>query len=93
MPKRQQSASSSFGRNESHNLDVQASGDQLESEEDDDMTNMFPVGVKLLPNLVTRIEENLLKTVGKLISTNFPSQQCNMVYFRTGLHVGIMPNE
>ena len=39
--------------------------------EDDDMTNLLSPGVKLLPNLVTRIEESLKKTFGKLKLINF----------------------
>ena len=54
------------------------------------MTNMLSSGVKLLPNLVVRIQEKLKKTFGKLSLTNFP---VNMVYFLTGVHVGIIPNE
>ena len=59
MPKRKQNASSSFGRSESHNPTVQASGEQLQSKEDDDMTNLLRPGVKLLRNSGTRIEEHL----------------------------------
>ena len=39
--KNQENASSSFGRNESQNPNVQASGDRLQSKEDDDMTNLL----------------------------------------------------
>ena len=52
-PEREHNASSSCGRNESHNPNVQASGDQLQSE-DDDVRNMFSPGVQLLPTLVTQ---------------------------------------
>ena len=57
MPHRQQNASSSSRRNDSHNPNVQASGDQLQSK-DDDMTNyMLSPGVKLLPDLGRRSDE------------------------------------
>ena len=67
---REQSASSLAGRNESQNLSARASGNLLQSplKEDDDMMNLF----KLIPNLVTRVEENLKKTCGQLVLTNFP---------------------
>ena len=70
MPRRQQHASSSFGRKESHNPIVRTSGDGLQSKESDDSTNLLPPGVKLLPHLVTRIEETLKKTFGNLNLTN-----------------------
>ena len=38
-------------------------GDGLPLKEDDDMTNLLSPGVKFLPNLVTRIDQNLQKTV------------------------------
>ena len=41
MPKRKQHTSSSSGRNESKNPNAQASGDRLQSKEDDGMTNML----------------------------------------------------
>ena len=89
MPERKQHASSS-GRNESHNPNLQASGGRLQSKEDDDMTSP---GAKLLPNLVARIQENHTNTFGKLDVDKFPSQHCTIVYFRTRLHVGIIPKE
>ena len=42
-----------------------------QSKEDVDMTYLLSPGVKLLPNWVTRIEENLMKTFGKLNLTHF----------------------
>ena len=95
MPKREQHNSSSYRWNESHNPKVQASGDRLESKKKDDMTNMLSPGVKLfLPNLATRVEENLKNTFWKIEFDKFPGQHhCNMVFFRTRLHVGIIPND
>ena len=72
---------------------AQASGDRLQSkvEENEDVTNLLSTGVKLIPNLVTRLEGNLpVKTLGKL---DFPSHHCNVVYFRTRLHVCIISIE
>ena len=46
-----------------------------------------PIAVKedddLIPILVTRIEEHLKKTCGKIEFDKFSSQPCNVVYFRT----------
>ena len=47
-------------------------GDRLQSKDDDDMTNLLSPGVKLLPNLVTRIGENFKQTFGNLNLTIFP---------------------
>ena len=69
------------------NPNVQASGDPLQSKEDDDKTNMLSLGVKLLPKLVTTIEEHFKKTTRKIESDKFRSQHCSIVYSRTGLHV------
>ena len=44
----------------------------MQSKEDDDMTNLLSPGVKLVSNLVTRIEQDLKKTFGKLILTCSP---------------------
>ena len=38
----------------------------MQSKEDDEMTNLFSPEVKLIPNLVTRIEESLENAFGKL---------------------------
>ena len=59
MPQReQQNASSSSGRKESQNLNAQASGDRLHSKGDDDMINLLlSLGVNIIPNLVTTVEE------------------------------------
>ena len=46
---------------------------------------MLSPGVKLIPNLVTRIEE--------LVFEKCPSQHCNVMCFRMWLRVGIIPNE
>ena len=73
MPKRKQDASSSSGRNEAHNPNVQASGDRLQSTKDYGMTKRLLPGVKLLPNLVVRIEENFKNTFGHLICQIFQS--------------------
>ena len=59
-------AASSSGRKESHNPSAQASGDLLQSKEDENVTHMLSTGLKLRPNFVTRIEEHLKKTFGKL---------------------------
>ena len=48
--KKEQNASSSSVRNESQNPNVLASRDQLQSKEDDVMTNMLSPGVKFLPH-------------------------------------------
>ena len=40
--------------------------------EDDDMMNLLSPRVKLIPNLVTRVEEDLKKTLGDQDLTNFP---------------------
>ena len=72
MPKREQHASSSSGRSASHNPNVQASGDGLQSNEHDDTTNIMFPGVELLPNLVAWVEENLKKTFGNLNLTRSP---------------------
>ena len=69
--RREQYASSSSGRNESHDPNVRASGDRLQSE-DDDTTKLLPPGIKLLSSLVRRIEENLKNNFGNLNLTNFP---------------------
>ena len=63
-----QSASSTSGRNESQNPRSQASGDRLQStlKEDDDTVNSLSPGVHLVPNLATRVEEDLKKTFGNL---------------------------
>ena len=50
-------------------------------------------GVELIPNLVTRVEENLKNTLGNSYFSILPTQNCNVVYCRTRLHVGIIPNE
>ena len=50
----------------------QASGDRLQSKEEDDMRNLLPAEVKRGPYLVKRIEEALKKTFGTLKLTNFP---------------------
>ena len=42
----------------------QASGDRLPSKGDDDVTDLLSPGVELLPNWVTRVEENLKNTLG-----------------------------
>ena len=60
--------------------------------EGEDVTNLVSTGVKLIPNSVTRVEENLKKTFGKRICQIF-SRHCNLVNFRTRLHVGIVPTE
>ena len=39
--------------------------------EDDDMTSLLSLGVKLVPLLLTRVEESLKKTIGKLDLTKF----------------------
>ena len=95
MPKReQQNASSSSGRNESHNPKAQAPGDRLQSrmKEAEDVINLLSTGVNLIPN-VTRVEANLEKTIGKFDLTNFPCQHCNAVCCRPRLVVGTIPNE
>ena len=51
MSKQEQNASSSSGRNESHNANWQASGDRLESKEDENVINLLSLGVKLLPDI------------------------------------------
>ena len=65
----------------------------MQSKEDDDMTSPLSPGVKFLINLVMRIEENLKKTSGNFEFDKFPCQHCNLVYFRSGLHVGIIPHQ
>ena len=58
LPKReQQNASPSSGRNDSHDPNAQASGDRLHSEEYENVKHMTSTGVKLMLDLVTRIEE------------------------------------
>ena len=47
------------------------------------------LGVKLTPNLVTRVEENLKQTLGK----SDPVQHSDLVYFRGRLHEGIFHHE
>ena len=93
MPKReQQHASSSSGRNESHNPNVQASGDWLQSNEHDDTTNIVSrsqVSSKFGDVGGRKPQENFRK----IEFDEFPSQHCNVVYLRTGLHVGISPHE
>ena len=84
MSKREQpNASSSSGRNESQNPNDQASGDRLQSKlkEDEDVINLLTTGVKLIPNLVTKGEENFKKTFGTKKFDKFHSQHCNAVYF------------
>ena len=39
----------------------------------DDMTNLLSRGVKLIPNVVTTVEENFKKTFGTLNLINFPA--------------------
>ena len=56
--KEQRNASSSSGRNESQKPTAKASGDRLQSQEHDNVTNMLSTGVKLIPNLVMRVQEN-----------------------------------
>ena len=88
MPKReQQNASPSPGRNESHNSNDQS------TLKDEDVTNMLSPGVELIANLVTRVEENLKRNIREVRIHKFLSQHCNVVYFRTPVHVGITPNE
>ena len=94
MPQReQQSASLSSGRNGSLNPNAEASGDRLQSflPEDDDRVNLLSPGVKLVPNLMTRVEEHVKKTFGTLSLTIFPVNK--VLYFRTRLHVGIIPDK
>ena len=89
---REQHASSSSGRNESHNPNVQGSADRLQSKTCENVANLLSTGVKLVPNLVTRVEENLKKTFGKPNFTNFPVNTATW-FFRARLHVGIIPSE
>ena len=82
MPiRKQQHASSSFVRNEFHNPNAQASGDPLLSKEDDDMTILLFPGVKLIPNVVMRIEVNYRTTFGNLNLTNFPVNSATVRIF------------
>ena len=61
--------------------------------EDDDMINLLPPGVKLIPNLVTRAEENPQENHREIGFDKVFRQHCNVVYLRTRLHAGIIPNE
>ena len=70
-------------RNEPRDPDVLASGDRLQSKEDDHMTNRLSPGVKFLQNLVTKNEEHVKKLFGEIEFDKFPSQHCNIVF----LHV------
>ena len=67
MPKKEQEASSSSGRNEAKHPKAQALGDRLQSQMKglEDVINLLSTGVKLIPNLVTRVEENLKNAFGK----------------------------
>ena len=77
----QQNASSSSGRNEPQNPNAQASGDRLQSilKEDQDVMNLLPLGVKLLPTLVAKVEENLTKALRTVRFDKLSSQHCNVV--------------
>ena len=88
MPKIEQSASSSVGRDESQIPSARASGDRMQStlKEDDDMVKMLLLGVKLMPKLVR------FKKIRTLRCDKLPNQYCNVVYLRTRLHLGI-PND
>ena len=70
----QQRASSSSRRNESQNPRAQASGDRLQStlKDDGDMRNLLSPGVELIPNMLTKVNGNYLKTFGNFDFTNFP---------------------
>ena len=54
----QQNVSSSSG-----NPNAQASGDRLQSivKEDEEVINLLSLGSKLIPDLLTRVGENLMK--------------------------------
>ena len=65
-----------LARNESHNPNAQASGDRLQSEENDNMTNMLSPGVKLLANLV--MSKKTSRKHSEIEFDKFPSQHCNM---------------
>ena len=60
----QQSAPFFAGRNESQNPSAQASEDRSHPtlKKDNDMMDLLSPGVKINPNLVTRVEENLKNT-------------------------------
>ena len=57
------------------NPNAQASGDLLQPmlKEDEDMTDLLSLGVKLIQDLVARVEEYLKKTFGKSDLTKLPS--------------------
>ena len=42
---------------------------------------------------MTRVEQNLEKTLRNIRFDKCPGQHCNVVYLRTRLHVGIIANE
>ena len=61
-------------RNESQNPNAQ-SGDRLQSKlkEDEDVISLLTTGVKLIPNLVTKVEENFKKPSEQKGLTIFPA--------------------
>ena len=50
------------------------------------MTNLLSAGIKLFPNLVTRVEENLRQTFGKLDLTIFSVNTAACGVFSRGHH-------
>ena len=52
-----------------HNPNAQAPGDrvQCKMKEDEDVINLLSTSVKLIPNFVTKVEENLKKPTETLI--------------------------
>ena len=83
--KEQQSALLSSGPNDTQQPIAQALGHPLQSMAKGhvDMINLLSPSVKLIPNMVTNLRENVRETFGK----------CNAVYLRTRLHVGIIPDK
>ena len=57
--------------------------------EDTEMINLLSPAVKLIPNLVTTVEEKLQENLPKVRFEELPDQHCNVVCF----HVGTMSDE
>ena len=91
----QQSASYSARRDESQTPSVHTSRDRWQStlKEDTDIMHLLSLGVKISPNLATRVAENLKENLRRVRFEELPDQHCNEVYLRARLHVGITADE